>query len=170
MGRRRRERLITHLREHGLKLTPQRLAIIELLEKRGHYSVEEIYTRLKRRYPMLSRATVYNTLEILQELGEVRELKIKPHIALYEPATEPHYHFFCRRCGKVIDVEPLPECDLKRLPRSLATGELKDYKIEGVQVYLYGICSGCSRGEGKEKRKKGGEEGRNGRDERGGVR
>jgi len=145
MARKERERLIARLREHGFKLTPQRLAIIELLDKRGHYSAEDIYGRLKQKYPMLSRATVYNTLEVLKELGEVAELKIKPHIVLYDPETEPHYHFLCRRCGKVIDVEPLPECDPEELPARLAAGPLKGYKIERVDLYIHGLCAECSK-------------------------
>ncbi|MFQ6117447.1 MAG: Fur family transcriptional regulator [Candidatus Bipolaricaulia bacterium] len=145
MARKERERLIARLREHGFKLTPQRQAIIELLEERGHYSAEDIYKRLQQDYPMLSRATVYNTLEVLKELGEVAELKIKPNIVLYDPETEPHYHFFCRRCGKVVDVEPLPECDPEELPARLTAGPLRGYKIEGMEVYIYGLCPRCRR-------------------------
>jgi len=147
MKKEKRERLLARLRECGFKLTPQRLAIIELLEERGHYTAEEIYTRLKERYPMLSRATVYNTLEVLQELGEVRELRIKPHIVLYDPVPEPHYHFYCRGCGKVVDVEPLPECDPGELPARLTAGPLRDCKIEGVQLYIYGLCARCAQEE-----------------------
>ena len=139
------ERLIARLRERGFKLTPQRLAIIELLAERGHYTAEEIYARLQERYPMLSRATVYNTLEVLKELNEVTELKIKPHVVLYETEPAPHYHFFCRRCARVLDVEPLPECDPHELPARLAQGPLKGYKIDQVEVYIYGLCAACSR-------------------------
>jgi len=145
-----RERLIAQLREQGLKLTPQRLAIIKLLEERGHYRVEDIYNKLKPQYPMLSRATVYNTLEVLKELGEVTELKIKPQVLLYDPETSLHYHFLCRRCGRLVDVEPLPEYELEKLSANLSSEELKGYKIDGVQVYLYGICATCLESE-KEK-------------------
>jgi Fe2+ or Zn2+ uptake regulation protein len=140
-----RERLVAQLRERGFKLTPQRLAIIELLEERGHYSAEDIYNTVKQKYPMLSRATVYNTLEVLKELGKVMELKVKPHIVLYDPATEPHYHFFCRRCGRVLDIEPLPECDPKKLTAHLVEGPLRGCKIERVEVYIYGLCAECSK-------------------------
>ena len=139
-----KERLIAQLRKRGFKLTPQRLAVIELLERRGHYTAEEIYERLRERHPMLSRATVYNTLEVLKELGEVSELKIKPHIVIYDTEPEPHYHFYCRGCGEVVDIEPLPECDPGELAARLSEGPLRGYKIEGVEVYLHGLCPKCA--------------------------
>lgn len=144
-----REKLIARLRERGLKLTPQRLAIIRLLEEGKHFSAEEIYSTLLQDYPMLSRATVYNALEVLKELGEISEVQIKPNVVLYDPETRPHYHFLCRRCGQVTDVDLIPECDLDQLSMNLSQGELKGYKIERGQIYLYGVCAECSK---KEKR------------------
>jgi Fe2+ or Zn2+ uptake regulation protein len=67
---------------------------------------------------------------------------------LYDPETEPHYHFFCHRCGEVIDVEPLPECDLEGLLSRLTAGPLRGYKIERVEVYIHGLCAECSKKNG----------------------
>ncbi|MGQ9477994.1 MAG: Fur family transcriptional regulator [Candidatus Bipolaricaulia bacterium] len=135
MGR--RERLLAHLRGEGFKLTPQRLAIIELLEGGGHPSAEEIYASLSQRYPMLSRATVYNTLEVLKELGEVAELRIESQAARYDLKTAPHSHFLCRRCGRLLDLEAPPELE------GLLGRELEGHRIEEVQIYLYGLCARC---------------------------
>lgn len=132
-----REQLITKLRERGLKLTPQRLAIIELLEEGGHRSAEEIYGKLSHRYPMLSRATVYNTLEVLKQLGEIREIRIKPDASLYDPETELHYHFLCRRCGKVFDLPSSPDM------ANLIGREVDGHRVEQVHVSLYGLCARC---------------------------
>lgn len=137
------EQLVSRLREQGFKITPQRLAIIELLRETKHPSAEEIYKKLVEDYPMLSRATVYNTLEALKGLGEIAEIHIKPNVALYDPEIRSHYHFLCRRCDSLIDVEPLPEYELEKLSLNLSFGRLKGYKIERGQVYLYGICATC---------------------------
>lgn len=146
-----RKRLIRRLREHGFKLTPQRLAIIELLRKGEHPSAEDIYKRLVEEYPMLSRATVYNTLQTLKELGEIAEIHIKPNVALYDLEIRAHYHFLCRHCDRIIDIEPLVEYDLKKLSTKLSSGRLKGYRIEWGQVYLYGICATCLESELGEK-------------------
>jgi Fur family peroxide stress response transcriptional regulator len=138
-----RERLIMRLKEQGFKLTPQRLAIIELLEEGGHPSAEEIYERLSRRYPMLSRATVYNTLEVLKGLGELAELRIEPQAVRYDLETKPHCHFLCRRCGRLLDLEAPPGLE------GLLGKELEGHKIEEVQVSLYGLCADCAK-EGQE--------------------
>ncbi len=134
----RRERLVARLREEGFKLTPQRLAIIELLEEGEHPSAEEIYRKLSQRYPMLSRATVYNTLEVLKGLGELAELRIAQAVH-YDLDTAPHYHFLCRRCGRLFDLKAPPEL------AGLVGRELEGHKIEEVQVSLYGLCARCAK-------------------------
>ncbi len=148
-GRADQERLITALRQRGFKLTPQRLAMINLMEEIDHPSAEELYVRLSQDYPMLSRATVYNTLEVLKELGAVGEIRIKPNVTLYDRNTTLHYHLLCRRCGRVIDVDPGPESDLEWLSRNLSKERLEAYRVERIQVHLHGVCSECL-GEGKE--------------------
>lgn len=133
----RRDLLVARLRDQGLKITPQRLAIIELLEGGEHPSAEEIYASLSQRYPMLSRATVYNTLEVLKELGEVAELRIESQAARYDLKTAPHYHFLCRRCGRVFDLPSSPDM------ANLVGRELDGHQVEQVQVNLYGLCARC---------------------------
>ncbi len=120
----------------GLKLTPQRIAIIEYLEgNKEHPSAEDIYNALKPKFPSMSFATVYNTLEVLVKKGVVKELNVESSRKRFDPSTEPHHHFFCKKCKKVIDVEnhiniPVPE-------------QLKDFKIEDIQIIFYGLCPEC---------------------------
>lgn len=133
-----RERLIARLRAEGFKLTPQRLAIIELLEEGEHPSAEEIYKKLSQRYPMVSRATVYNTLEVLKGLGELIELRLKSQAVRYDLKTTPHYHFLCRRCGAVFDLGASLEAD------RFIGREIEGHKVEEVQVSLYGLCARCA--------------------------
>jgi Fur family peroxide stress response transcriptional regulator len=133
-----REKLIMQLRERGFKITPQRLAIIDILEEIKHPSAEEIYKMLLPDYPMLSMATVYNTLEVLKELGEITKIGIKPNVALYDANPKPHHHFLCRLCGEVFDIAVKTPLD--------AGKKLKGHKIEQVKVYLYGVCAKCLKG------------------------
>lgn len=121
----------------GLKLTPQRLAILEYLEdNKKHPSAEEIYKEVSRRFPTMSFATVYNTLEALRQRGAVLELTIDPGKKRFDPNTETHHHLICTKCRKIEDVHrhydlPVP-----------GTGE-NGFQITGNHIEFYGICPAC---------------------------
>jgi Fur family peroxide stress response transcriptional regulator len=126
------------LKELGLKLTPQRLAIIEYLKgNKNHPSAEEIYNALKDRFPSMSFATVYNTLEVLVEKGLIKELNIDSSKKRFDPFTHPHHHFICKACGKIVDVEAPFEVFI---PESL-----KDFQVEDFQVVFTGVCPECKK-------------------------
>ncbi|MEW6087548.1 MAG: Fur family transcriptional regulator [bacterium] len=141
------ENIIERLKRKGVVLTPQRLAVAEFLEGNFNYpSVDEIYTGLKKSYPTISLATIYNSLEALKEAGEIQELTIKKDKVCFDPDPKPHHHFFCNKCKKVIDINI-----------SCATaekGHIYGNRIEEVQAYFYGTCKNCV--EKEEKHKKGG--------------
>ncbi len=124
-------------REIGLKLTPQRLAILEYLDgNRSHPSAEDIYNAVKEKFPTMSFATVYNTLETLRKRGLLLELTIDPDRKRYDPNIEPHHHVICLRCKKVLDVHsdfdiPIPE------------DSVKDFHLLGNHIEFYGICPDC---------------------------
>lgn len=129
------ERLIFY-KKMGIKLTPQRLAILEYLENnREHPSAEDIYNALKDRFPSMSFATVYNTLEVLIEKGLVKELGIDTHKRRYDPDVHPHHHFLCKKCGKILDVESNYDISIPY--------ELKDCQIADFQIVFYGLCPNC---------------------------
>jgi Fur family peroxide stress response transcriptional regulator len=93
------------LRKKGFKATPQRLIIADVLRGLGkHLSSEQVFRRVRKRLPGISRATVYNTLHTLAECGMVRELKADSGKAIYDGNPEPHHHFVCERTGKIYDV------------------------------------------------------------------
>ncbi|HHW41212.1 MAG TPA: transcriptional repressor [Syntrophomonadaceae bacterium] len=121
----------------GLKATPQRLAILELLDgNTSHPSAEEIYRRLKPVYPSLSLATVYGTMETLAKAGELQELNIDPGRKRFDPNPIPHGHFFCQKCQRVYDIE-------LDFPMLEVPGELGEFLAESYSVNLYGLCPGC---------------------------
>ncbi|RDV82940.1 Fur family transcriptional regulator [Ammonifex thiophilus] len=132
------------LRRLGLRATPQRLAILAFLEgNRNHPSAEEIYQALKPRFPSLSLATVYSTLEILERAGEIQILTIDPERRRFDPDPTPHAHFYCRLCGRVFDLPP-GEPVLEELPE-----EIEGFRVEKILLCVYGVCPGC-RGRHKE--------------------
>jgi Fur family peroxide stress response transcriptional regulator len=96
--------IITKLKEAGLKLTPQRLALIEILKRnKNHPSADMLYEELKGKYPMVSFSTVYNILNMLKKIGEIEQLAISENKICYDPDTEPHHHFRCEKCGQIQD-------------------------------------------------------------------
>ena len=99
------EEMKAGLKGKGILLTIQRSAILAFLQGNSqHPTAEVIYQNLRGMYPALSRATVYNTLDLFKEHGLVQEITIERHKAHYDYNTEPHHHFLCRHCGGIYDV------------------------------------------------------------------
>lgn len=94
------------LRERGCTLTPQRRAILRYLDGNpDHPTAAEVFAAVTRDFPMASRATVYNTLALLAEVGAVRELHDAERDTRYDPNVSHHHHFVCPRCGRISDVD-----------------------------------------------------------------
>jgi Fur family peroxide stress response transcriptional regulator len=126
---------IARLKEAGLKLTPQRLALIEILkDSKDHPSADMIYEELKKKYPMVSFSTVYNILNVLKKIGEIEELPISENKIYYDPNTDPHHHFLCEKCGQIQDIFQ----DFR-----IRTEKINIHQVRKHQIYFYGICSDC---------------------------
>lgn len=129
-------RLIKY-RAKGIKLTPQRLAILEYLDgNKTHPSAENIYEAVRRKYPMISFATVYKTLETLKQKGDLIELSIDPLRRRYDPGTEPHHHLICIKCKKIVDINA-------ELPLYLPDEAKEGFEVTGNHAEFHGICSEC---------------------------
>lgn len=125
------------LKEIGLKITPQRQAILKLLEgNQTHPSAESIHSEIFKKYPGMSFATVYNTLSKLIEAGEIRELDIDPHKKRFDPCVTPHTHFYCKICGKIFDI-------VYDASRSVNIKNIDGHQVEVIQVNLKGVCKNC---------------------------
>lgn len=128
------------LREQGLRLTPQRLAICEMLAGSDqHPTAQMIYDQLHPQYPSLSLATVYNTLDVLVNLGLVNVLgSAGDDAAHYDADTHPHVNLACTSCHRVID---LPSQHVQALEEEVASNS--GYRLLGARVLYYGICPDC---------------------------
>lgn len=125
------------LRRHGLRVTPQRRAILDAFAGHAeeHLAADEVHARATAAVPELGRGTVYATLAELTELGVLAAFG-SPQPVRYETNVEPHEHFRCRLCLRLWDVE-LPTPDTGALGR-------KGFKVETVAITAEGICSACS--------------------------
>ena len=134
------EELVARLRPLGLRLTPQRLAIAEVVvNSADHPSVRDIYERVRAFFPYVTIATVYSTLNVLEEVGVVRELPFQRHLR-YDANLDPHANLVCVGCGMVVDA------DVGQDMVSELTGIVRegaDFEISSQRVDFYGYCSGC---------------------------
>lgn len=129
----------TALVAHGIKPTVQRLAVMGyLLEHSGHPTAEEIYTAMNRVLPTFSKATVYNTLGLLEEHGAVAKVFLDERRTCYDVLTAPHAHFYCHRCGCLHDVPVVDTFSLSEVG-GLPAGS----QVESVSVTYRGLCAKC---------------------------
>ena len=144
--------LMARCRARGVKLTPQRLAIFEYLARHPrHPTAEEIYRDVLARYPTLSFATVYKTLELLAEMGEVRTVIVDELRRRYDANTEPHQHAVCRQCRRIVDVREEEIGGGEFLRQALEQADLSahDFLVEGASVEFAGLCGECARARGE---------------------
>lgn len=134
------DELVTRLRARGYRLTPQRMAVLKILaSSEGHPSVEQIYQRVKVDFPMTSLATIYKTVTLLREMGEVLELGFSDDSNRYDGNKPyPHPHLICIKCRNIMD----PEIGtLSELPLEVA--ERTGYRIVNHRLDFFGICPQC---------------------------
>ncbi len=123
------------LEQAGIKITPQRLAVGEVLfDRHQHLTADEVYDRLRYRRSGVSRATVYNTLNLFTEKGLLREIFVDANCAFYDTNLKPHYHLYNVDTGELMDVED--DRLLDRFSRDLPDGT----RLEGVDVVVRVGC------------------------------
>ena len=127
-----------------LKYSRQREALLrELRSRKDHPTADTLYQELRKEYPRISLGTVYRNLALLCELGEIKKIPCGDGSERYDGFVDPHNHFVCSECGKVIDLtEPVPECETK----------VKNKDIGCVNCYsliYYGLCKECLKNKNK---------------------
>ena len=133
------DQLTQRLRKAGLRLTRKRLGVLEALRaSRSHPTAEELYRALRKRFPSISRNTVYLNLEALGRLGETSEFWIDREAARFEPNSAPHDHAVCVLCKTIIDISD-PALRRLTVPRWVAAR----FKVIRHRVDFFGICKAC---------------------------
>ncbi|MEW6430652.1 MAG: transcriptional repressor [Myxococcota bacterium] len=131
--------LVTTLKRAGIQPSAQRLAVANyVLTTEEHPSADQVLERVQARFPMLSRATVYNTLNLFVDKGLLRQLVLAEGRVVFDPRLEPHHHFIDDESGAIEDVpwDALRVGDVTRL---------KDYDVREYMVVMRGRKLGGSR-------------------------
>ena len=127
------------LREHGLQVTAQRLAVLEAVSARPHSTADELIEDARRRIGAVSRQAVYDALGMLAEKGVVRRIQPAGSPARYEDRVgDNHHHLVCRTCGRVVDVD----CAVGATPCLTAVDDWS-YEIDEAEVIYWGRCPEC---------------------------
>lgn len=133
------DKAIDMLKNSGVRITPQRHAILEYLVVSGsHPTADEIYKALEHKFPNMSVATVYNNLRVFKKTGLVKELTYGDSSSRFDFSTKQHYHIICRKCGKIVDFY-YPGLDEVQSLAAQVTG----FKVDSHRLEVYGICPEC---------------------------
>lgn len=120
--------VIDRLRNSGIKPTPQRIVVAEfVLSTPVHPTADEVWMQVRNRCPTISRATVYNTLNLFAEKGLLKPQPLKEGVLVFDPHVKPHHHFIDEDTGKVIDVPW--EALRVRGEKSLEGFEVREYQV-----------------------------------------
>jgi Fur family peroxide stress response transcriptional regulator len=126
-------------KEYGLSMTPQRLAIYKaLIESTNHPSAENMFNCVRASFPDIAIDTVYRTLSTFSEIGVIHVVEGYGEAKRYDPDTEPHHHFRCTRCNKIVDLHGDIFGKLK-----IPNGIKQKYNVSNVKVVLEGACDEC---------------------------
>lgn len=127
------------LREHGLQVTAQRLAVMRLVARCPHGTADEIADGVRAEIGSISKQAVYDALGVLSEKGLVRRIQPAGSVARYEDRVgDNHHHLICRMCGRVVDVD----CAVGTSP-CLTASDAAGFRIEEAEVIYWGTCPGC---------------------------
>lgn len=125
------------LKEYDLKVTPQRVAIVDELYRNGHMNIDELYKKLLDRFPSVSLATIYKNVNSMLEKTFLSEVKIPNAKSVYELVKAEHAHLVCKECGFIEDTI-LDATDILE-----QVSKIGSFKVDTTNIVLSGICQRC---------------------------
>lgn len=137
-----RNMLTAFLESKKLRKTPERYAILEkVLELNSHFDIMTLYHEMEQDAYHVSRATIYNTMELFAECGLIRKHQFGNRHAQYEKVSDTwnHHHLMCLECGKIKDVKDT------ELIKYMNSRKYPSFSTQYFALYVYGICSRCAR-------------------------
>ena len=136
-------KVVATLRQHGYKLTPQRLVVIQAIaSNQEHVTPTTIYENVHQHQPNIGLVTIYRTFEILAKLKLICELHAGDNCRSYTiSAPGHHHHLICSNCGKVVD---FPGCKLEEAQQVLS--KQTGFRIDGHLLEFIGLCQACQKG------------------------
>lgn len=133
------EHAVDQLKSGGVRMTPQRYAILQyLMESYTHPTADDIFRALSPHYPSLSVATVYNNLKLFVDAGLVRELTYGDDSSRFDADMSDHYHVTCTNCGTIVDFDHPPVKEVEQAAAA-STG----FSVLGHRLEIYGLCPTC---------------------------
>ena len=130
------------LKKSGVRITPQRHAILEyLISSESHPTADDIYKALEGNFPNMSVATVYNNLRVFRNAGLIKELTFGDASSRFDFVTHDHYHIICDECGTIVDFHHPGLEEVEHLA-SHVTG----LKVNSHRLEVYGVCPTCASG------------------------
>lgn len=130
---------MTLLKDYDLKVTPQRVAIVEELYKNGHMNIDDLYKKLLVKFPSISLATIYKNINAMLEKVFLTEVKIPDAKSVYELVKTEHTHLVCSSCGYIEDIV------LETSFLQEQVSQISPFKVSSVNVVLSGICANCQK-------------------------
>lgn len=125
------------LREHNLKATNQRVAILLIMEEKGHISIEDLYSKIKLDFPSISLATLYKNMHAMLKNGLLAEIKVENSKTHFEMLSNNHAHLYCEKCKELVDLD----IEFEKLNSEI----LKDsgFLLNKTNLTFSGICINC---------------------------
>jgi Fe2+ or Zn2+ uptake regulation protein len=116
----------------------RQIILAEVKKAHTHPTVEEVYLEIHKKHPTISKATVYRNLRLLAERGEIRQVSLPGEVDRFDERTEQHYHFTCKICGDIFDV------DMEYLAGiNEAVRQKYGFRVDEHDVVFRGTCSRC---------------------------
>ncbi|MFZ9987406.1 MAG: Fur family transcriptional regulator [Candidatus Nanopelagicales bacterium] len=128
------------LREHGLQVTPQRLAVLQAVQSQPHTTADAVADTAREQIGSISKQSVYDALAALVDAGIIRRIEPAGSAARYETRVgDNHHHLVCRGCGAIIDVD----CVVGAAP-CLTAADAAGYTVDEAEVTFWGTCPTCA--------------------------